>query len=635
MRSFIVLLLLLVAQTVHVCGQTGKKCARLYNAAIKLHAAKQYDKACKKMKQAIKAEPKYDETYSLLGQWYFEQQKFQQAADIFRQASLKCRNGANRFARALARSYVFSGQADNALAIINAHNNTITSDSTDWRRLREQALFVRQAMMERQPCTPQNLGVRINTKYPELFPSMSADTSKLYFTRKVNNMDEDLFTSDADSCGGWFTAQNFGAPPNTADPEYAQFVSADGHYVFFTRCDNRTYDGWAEGGCDLFMAYRVANDSPWTQPQPFGATINTLSFEGMPSLSADNRELYFVSDRAGGFGGYDIWISRFENGLWQLPVNAGPSINTPGNETAPYINIDNRTLYFTSDGRPGMGGTDLYVSRKITDNTWDPAKNLGYPINTAYNEQSCFVSGQELYFSSDRQGPPGNFDIYSVPMPNTLQPIPVGYLQGYVYDSVTKDRLSSASMYICDVMKGDTLYQFQSNRGDASYVITLPVGHTYAIHTGHQGFMEADDTLAFAPKNAKEPIYQHVPMLPLGFFDLKPIKDTLIASICFDVYKTELTDTDKAIIRDAMAPWSQEKSILVYINAYTDNSGTPMINEELSAKRAVTVSKYVMTTGYDETNVLAKGWGEANAIAPNDTEENRRKNRRVEIIIKR
>ena len=168
-----------------------------------------------------------------------------------------------------------------------------------------------------------------------MFPWISHDQRTLYFTRRMNNTDEDFFTTSVDSCGGWFTGTNMGSPPNTLNQESAQMISADGHYLFFMQCENRSINGWGQGGCDLYMAYRA--DSVWSVPQSFGATINTPGYEGMPCLSVDNRDLYFVSDRAGGFGGLDIWIAKFRNGLWQQPVNAGSQINTAGNETAPFL----------------------------------------------------------------------------------------------------------------------------------------------------------------------------------------------------------------------------------------------------------------------------------------------------------
>jgi outer membrane protein OmpA-like peptidoglycan-associated protein len=617
-----------------------RKAGRLYEAAIRLKTKKQNDKACKAMEAAIKKAPTAPEGYSMLGQWYFELHRFADAARIFRQASARCRNGATRFSKPLARSLIYAGQAGDALPIISAH--ATIADSIEWNRMRMQATFVREAMASPQPCNPVNLGPRINSADPELFPSMAVDSQNLYFTRRVNNMDEDLFRARTDSCGGWFYARNIGDPPNTPNQESAQFISADGHYLFFTRCENRSEDAWTEGGCDLFMTYRVSNDGEWTQPQPFGATINTPAYEGMPSLSPDNRELYFVSDRDGGYGGYDIWVSRFEDGLWQLPVNAGPSINTPGNETAPYMNADNQTLYFTSDGWPGMGGTDIFMSRRISDSIFTRATNLGYPINTPHDEKSeCItLDGKKLYFASDRNGPAGNYDLYEVPLPGSSKPVPVSYMYGIVYDSITKARLNYAIIYICNASTGDTLYKVPSNRGDASYLITLHLSNTYALHTWHAGYDATHDTITFDRQYLENPMVHNVAMVPSGYqpptIDTeKIITDSLVATLHFDVNRVELSDSDKVRIHDVISPYLTNKAYTILVNAYTDNTGTPMINEQLSTQRARQVSRQMQTLGIPARLITAKGWGEANTIASNDTEEGQRTNRRVEIIIRK
>ena len=122
-----------------------------------------------------------------------------------------------------------------------------------------------------------------------------------------------------------------------------------------------------------------------------GATINSPGYEGMACLSADNRELYFVSDRAGGLGGKDIWVSRFEEGLWQEPKNLGPQINTKADEVAPYLHMDNRTLYFASEGLQGMGGFDIHYARRMNDTTWGKPVNIGYPINSTADD-TCIVN---------------------------------------------------------------------------------------------------------------------------------------------------------------------------------------------------------------------------------------------------
>jgi outer membrane protein OmpA-like peptidoglycan-associated protein len=599
---------------------------------MRLKAERQTDEACKKMLLAIEKDPSYPDAYAVLGEWYYREHKFAEAADIFKKGSLKCPSGPMRFARALTKCYLQSGQPDKALQVIA--NYATIKDSAEWRRMSEQGKFVREALMAPVCPAPVILGGRVNSMFPELYPCMTADTQTIFFTRRVNNIDEEFFKAKVDSCGGWFSARNLGSPPNTPDQECAQALSADGHYLFFTRCENRSLDAWTDGGCDLFMAYRVSNDSGWTIPQPFGATINTPNYEGMPSLSPDNNELYFVSDRPGGYGGMDIWISRFDNGLWQEPVNAGPNINSIGNESAPHVDFDNRTLYFTSDGRAGMGGNDLFVSRK-TKAGWQPAVNMGYPINTAHDEKSSFVTlnGSKLFFASDRNGPAGNYDLLTADLPHNLMPEPVSYLEGYVYDSLSKVRLMSATMYVCNTATGDTIYSFHSNRGDASFLITLPAG-MYVMHTARVEYTAVSDTFRYDTPGSV-PIVQNVAMLPLNWDDIKPIDDTLVATLHFDVNRVELSAADKSTIKDAIAPWLGVKGVVVSVNAYTDNTGTPLINEELSTKRANMVAKEVASIGIDEVMLRAAGLGEAKMVAPNDTDEGRRMNRRVEIIVKR
>ena len=632
-KIFFSLYCLLISCT--VLAQKPTKANRSYDEALVLKSKKQVDKACKKMEEAILLDPTNPDGYSLLGQWYFDAHKFNQASEIFRKASVYCQNGAMRFSKPLAKTLIFAGQADGALMVIN--NYATIKDSASWNKLRVHAEFVRSALIDPSALLPASLSYyRVNSPDPELFPTMAVDTQTLYFTRRINNQDEDFYKADYDSCGGWLYARNMGAPPNSPNQESSMAISADGHYLFFTRCDNRSDDGWAEGGCDLYMGYRIANDSEWKIAQPFGGTINTPNYEGMPSPSPDCRELFFVSDRPGGYGGYDIWVSRFQDGLWQLPVNAGPNINTSGNETAPYIYADDQTLYFTSDGWPGMGGTDIFVSKRINDTQFTKAVNLGYPTNTAFDEKSECVAldGKRLYFCSDRNGPTGNYDIFEIPITSSSnRPIPVSYIKGVVYDSITKTRLNYASIYICNAAKGDTLYKVQSNRGDASYLITLHLGNSYAIHTQRTGYTDIHDTIVFDKQYLQEPLLHNISMLPSDY--VKPINDSLLAMIHFDVNRIELSDSDKATIATAILPFTLEKSFMLYVNAYTDNTGTPMINESLSFKRANQVSAFIQTMGISETMIQAHGLGESRMIATNQTPEGQRQNRRVEITIRR
>lgn len=589
--------------------------------------------ACVSMQKAITLDPTFTDAYSTLGAWYFLERKYEQATDVFVRASRNCRNGANAFALPLARTLLYNYKPGQAMQLIVS--NAGISKNKEWQVLRQQAMFMQRAMASPLPDSVKNLGLRVNTRYPELYPFISADTMQLYFSRLVNNVDMDCYKATVDSCGGWFYARNIGAPINTIQHEAAQTVSADGHYMFYMRCENKSENGWDQGGCDLYMAYTA--DSVWSVGQSFGATINTINFEGMPCLSPDNRDLYFVSDRDGGYGGTDIWVSRFENGLWQKPRNLGAGVNTPGNETAPFIHIDNSTLYFSSNGHTGMGGSDLYYTKRVNDTDWAAPVNLGFPINTSANEASISVTmdGTKAFLSSDRDSVTGNYDLYETWLPSHLKPVPVAIVKGYVYDSLDKSRLSSSVIIIKDYYSGEQLYRYVSNRGDGSFTMTLPAGKKYLYEADRIGYQEHVDTISLigVQMDVANPIVCEIPLLPQSYS--APIFDSLLFTIHFPINSSKLSDSDKQLIHQAIDPWLRENGVVWMINGYTDNTGTPMINETLSATRARLVADEITGYGLSEMNMDVQGWGEAAPLASNETEIGRDLNRRVEVIIRR
>lgn len=628
-----IIVILLISTSLITNAQVPDAAAKHYNEALRLRKNKADSTAYLTMQKAINTYRGYAAAYSTMGEWYFTDRKYDKAVDIFVQASKNCKDGNTAFALPLARSLLYALKPAQALQLIVSYGNN--SKNKEWEKLRRQGRFMQDAMNNMLKDTVYNMGVRINTRYPEMYPSISADTQHLYFTRKVKNVDMDFYHTTIDSCGGWFTGRNLGSPTNTPNHEAAQTISADGHYLFFMRCDNRSENGWDQGGCDLYMSYTA--DTNWSVAQSFGATINTPAYEGMPCLSPDNRDLYFVSDKEGGYGGLDIWVSRFEDGLWQMPRNLGPQINTAGDETAPFIHIDNRTLYFSSNGLTGMGGSDLFYSRRVNDTTWGQPTNMGYPINTPDNENSISITidGKKAYLSSDRDSLEGNYDIYETMLPPQLQPVPIAVLKGHTYDSLTKQRLNYASVNILDAVTGEKLYRFVTNRGDASFMITLPIGKKYAYDAYRIGYMSMQDTLSLIGYDNKvtEPLNYSIPMLPQGY--QAPIHDSQILTVHFPINSASLSDSAKTLIQDAMMPWLETSGYVVLINGYTDNTGTPIINEELSTMRAKLVADEIMTYGIDEYSVNWQGWGEANPQASNDTEIGRDLNRRVEVIIRR
>ena len=231
--------------------------------------------------------------------------------------------------------------------------------------------------------------------------------------------EEDFYISLYDTMELVFgPAERMPEPLNSNGNEGAQTISHDGRIVIFTACGRNT----EPTGCDLYMSVRSGDR--WGKPRNLGAPVNSVYWESFPSLSIDGYTLYFASNRKGGYGGTDIWYCTLEEGRWSEPINMGPTVNTKGDETAPYIHFDDKTLYFASNGRMGMGGSDLYMVKRKSDGTWGTPQNLGYPINTPDDENNLIVApdGRTALFSSDRPDGYGSQDLYSFVMPAPTRP---------------------------------------------------------------------------------------------------------------------------------------------------------------------------------------------------------------------
>lgn len=628
LRLYFLLLLAAAMPCLNLQAQPARA-RKAYQTAQKHMSKHDWSKAEKSIREAIKIHPGYTEACATYGEWLMARQQYNVAASVLGEAEKNCPDGKRIFARFLAQSLVHSGSIDAALA-------RMPSNSKDslWNKLRRQAVFIKDAQINADTSRIYPVGQiwGINTKDPELFPFLSADGQTFYFTRRVNGIDEDFYYAKPDTCDVWQSARPMPYPANTLQQEAAMSISTDGHYMFYMRCDNRSISGFDQGGCDLYMAYTA--DSVWSVAQSFGGTINSTGYEGMPCLSSDNRELYFVSDREGGYGGLDIWSSRFEQGRWQLPRNLGPSVNTAGDETAPFVYADNQTLYFASNGHPSMGGSDLYMSRK-TDTIWGAAIHLGMPLNSPFNEASMSLNraGDTVYFATDRDSLTGNFDIYSYRLPKHFQPKQVAYMKGFVTDSLDGSPLTYANIYISDNSTGRELYQVVSNRGDASYTIALPVDGAYSINTMRINYQERYDTLRNGDFGPGETVVRDFAMLPNGYE--APTTDTMLMRVFFAKNSTSMTDSAKTALHEILKPYLALPKYQIFINGYTDNTGTPIGNEQLSFTRARAVTAALQALAIPPDLLEMSGWGEASPLADNDTEEHRDLNRRVEVILRK
>ena len=484
---------------------------------------------------------------------------------------------------------------------------------------------------------PNNLGKNVNSKHHEYWPSLTVDEQLLIFTRLIpidsnlneiqGNRQEDFYLSkNIDST--WSLAENMGAPANTRNNEGAQTISADGKTLVFTAC-NRD-DGL--GRCDLYYSFLF--NEKWTTPRNLGIPINTPDWESQPSLSSDGKTLYFVSNRKGGKGGFDIWKSTLNTkNQWSLPENLGHSINTKNDEESPFIHPDNQTLYFGSKGWMGMGGADIFMSRKINDSLWQTAKNLGYPINTYKDEKGMIVntSGTTAYYSSDRENSLGGIDIFQFEIPNEIRPYAVTYLKGTVMETKTKKRLG-AFFQLYDLETNTLLVESNSDIKNGTFMLCLPSGKNYMLNVSRDGYLFYSEN--FALENKKREASSLKPFLIDVF--LQPMEKgsiTVLRNVFFETDKYVLKPESKTELDKLVDFLIKNPKIKIELRGHTDNQGSEEHNLELSKNRAKSVLDYLVTHKIDTKRLSYNGYGFSLPIATNDTPEGRYLNRRTEFKI--
>ena len=497
-------------------------------------------------------------------------------------------------------------------------------------RLKSMAQFILSAKQSPVDFEPASLGVAVNTQDHEYFPSMKADGSYFIFTRRLPKGDgfsqEDFYYTTQNKEGLWHPAASIGSPINTEGNEGASSLTADGKYMFFTKCNDSPSEKVTYGSCDIFMAPKIGNT--WGKPINLGPTVNGPAWDAQACMSSDGMRLYFTSSRPGGQGGKDIWYSQYKDGKWNIPVNLGDSVNTPGNEFSPFIHPDGRTLYFSSDYHLGMGGTDYFMSRRNLEDEWSSPKNLGYPINTKGNEYELFIEaeGEYAYMATERFSP-GNLDLYKFKIPEEMKPKPVIYVKGKITDRKSKNGLGT-DIELIDRETGLTHTIATSDPVNGEYLVILPLGKNFAFIVDKQGYLFHSEDFSLKGANENEPYIINVALSRATVGETTIMKNTFYETGSFKL-KPE-SSAELNVLFDML---EANKHLKIEIGGHTDNIGSKAFNTELSQKRAKEVHDYLVLKGIDKDRLSYKGYAFDNPIASNDTEAGRARNRRTEIKI--
>lgn len=616
----------------------NKKAEKLFYESYEAYNARDMERSLNLLEKAIHADPAFTEAYILKGDIKSDLLLFQEAVIAYRHAietspdfspnlyymiaSLELKTGQYASARQSFLKFL-TYETIPSVKKDKASNGIVACD------------YGIQAMKNPVPFNPVNLGDSINTLNDEYINALSSDDLKIYFTRKEarfkditthsQSYEEDFYHSDRILDSLWKKALNLGPPINTRGNEGALTISPDGQFLFFAAC-NRP-DGF--GSCDIYWSKKSGNQ--WTTPENLGEQVNSTAWDSQPSFSSDGKTLYFASKRPGGKGSSDIWKTvLLESGQWSPPENLGDSINSQTEEQTPFIHPDDHTLYFASRGFQGMGGLDLFYSRKNPEGQWGKAMNLGYPINTYADELTLVVnaSGRTAYISSDKLGGRGKQDIYCFDLYPEARPNPVTYLKGIVYHKETKQRLE-AGFELIDLKDGKTIVNATSDPVSGEFLLILPVDREYALNVSKPGYLFYSDHFSLTTGNTVlKPFEKNIPLQEIRIGETVVLKN-----IFFDTDQFILKDESKAELQRLIELLRKNPGMMIEISGHTDNVGTPQHNLELSLNRAKSVFDYLVNNGIGKTRLTYIGYGLSKPVDNNETEQGRANNRRTEFKI--
>lgn len=486
----------------------------------------------------------------------------------------------------------------------------------------------------------------ISTKYDEYLAALSPDGEEFYFTRRQpyenpndpffeTAEDREFFSLSTRKANRQFDQGVPLSPPfNSSSNEGSPTINLNNDYLIFSRMKMvGSYPNY-----DLYYSELI--DGSWTEPKSLGPKINRIdSWESQPSLSSDGKILFFASDRQSGYGGSDIWYSsRQADGSWGAAVNLGSTINTDENERSPFLHTDSKTLYFASAGHDGFGGLDIFYAKVNEKNEWTKPINIGYPINSEYDEVDFFVSldGKTAYFSSNKIGSSGvgmrvensDWNIYQFDLYEEARPQNMIIIRGEV--EIEDQDYSGTVVEIRDTTS-QVIATVEVNEYSGKYSIATELHEEkpteLIINVKKEG--HAFDTKLIT----SDQIVENVITNDAKIEKVEVGKTYNLHDIYFGTNLFSLTTNSKRIIDLFVEFLNENPSIKVEIQGHTDNIGNDDANQLLSERRAKSVYDYILTKNINPDRVRYKGYGEDLPIATNETEEGRAKNRRTIFLI--
>ncbi|MDH4091803.1 MAG: OmpA family protein [Cyclobacteriaceae bacterium] len=612
----------------------SKKAIELYAAADNYRVRGQFDQAISLLDQAIAKDQNFVEAYYRLGLTYFSMKQYSKALEKYEKGlSLTADMRKQKvFWYDMGELYLLVGEYEKAMKVLSAFVN---NESQSKQKIDRATMFFRSAefALKNQANTAafrlRPLSDTVNRYVMQYFPVLTADQQQLIFTRRAGdgpNDDEDLVVCNKDAQGRWLAPVSISRNINTRLNEGTCTITADGRKLIFTSCTGR--DGI--GSCDLYESKKIGND--WTEPKNLGKLVNSAAWESQPSLSADGRTLYFVSDRKTGLGRRDIWISTLDDfGQWTKAVNAGSQVNSQYDEISPFIHANNRTLYFASNGLPGFGGYDIFFAERDSAG-WTVPSNIGAPINDHEDQFALFITadGKKGYYAHEETLESGlsRSKIFEVLIPPEYQlRYRSNYVKGIIRGKVSQAPLS-AKIELININKNTVESLVESDSITGEYLMVLTQGAEYALYINKPSYLFRSYNFNYSEVADFEPIVINIDLEKATAGSM-----AVLNNIFFDYDQYELKQKSLPELLKVIRFLTANPSISVEISGHTDNIGSDLYNRQLSDKRAISVYNYLISNGIDKNRLSHKGYGPDVPVASNDTEEGRKLNRRIEFKI--
>ena len=595
---------------------------KIYQKAIDAFEQKNFASSISLLETLLKKNERNAEATLFLYQVYAEAKQYQKSINTFEKLIKIDTTIFLPYIVKYASQYMVLGNYNKATSIVESYKNTLPS----YLKTKAFELLSICSYAQMHPTQSEikvtNAGDSINTANAEYFPSITVQDSLFLFMRRSNFKREDFYSSTLRK-NKFSKASPLSDDLNMEEKKGSMSLTQDLNTLYYAADYN-------EKGYGRYDIYKVTKTKKgWSVPKNLGKNINSDYWDSAPSIAPDNQALYFCSNRPGGYGGIDIYVAyKNEKGYWEEAINMGPTINTAGDEQAPFIHADNKTLYFSSNGWPGFGGSDLFVIRKKIDGNWSSPINLGYPINTFDNEGSIAVAGAGLegYIASDRADSRGGLDIYKVTLALSTRPNKTFYVKGFIADAESKKPLSGEVVLMNPAEENSTMQiQVDSN---GYFILGLPYLDSIGIRVNSKGHEFASTLLSLENIN-------NLASKTLEF-NLAPIVKTFtrnFKNIFFDINLATL-DKKSFIELDAVVTYLETTpSAAILIEGHTDNKGDSVQNLVLSSKRAGSIASYLIKKGIVANRISTKGLGDTKPIDTNNTEEGRAKNRRTSFTI--